>query len=89
MACPPGMITTSGCHKMLTFPSLQVIREAADKPREITHKGAADLVTDTDQRSEKVVLGVSPILSFLHFVTLALSSSLYSQSHAGLSSTLT
>ena len=37
---------------------LQVIREAADKPREITHKGAADLVTDTDQKSEKVVLGV-------------------------------
>ncbi|KAK9818478.1 hypothetical protein WJX74_008754 [Apatococcus lobatus] len=35
----------------------QVIREAADKPREITHKGAADLVTDTDQKSEKVVLG--------------------------------
>ena len=42
---------------------MQVIREAADKPREITHKGAADLVTDTDQKSEKVVLGVGRCLS--------------------------
>ena len=38
----------------------QVVREAADKPREITYKGATDLVTDTDQRSEKTVLGVRP-----------------------------
>ena len=89
MACPLGMITTFGCYKKLTVFHWQVIREAADKPREITHKGAADLVTDTDQRSEKVVLGVSPILSLLHFVSLALSSSRQSQSRAGLSSTIT
>lgn len=37
---------------------MQVVKEAADKPREITYKGATDLVTDTDQRSEKEVLGV-------------------------------
>ena len=36
----------------------QVVREAADKEREITYKGATDLVTDTDQLSEKTLLGV-------------------------------
>ena len=51
---------------------LQVIREAADKPREITHKGAADLVTDTDQRSEKVVLGVSLGTGLCQSISLAL-----------------
>ena len=46
-----------------------MVKEAADKPREITYKGATDLVTDTDQRSEKTVLGVRPcpaVLQLLH-----------------------
>ena len=34
------------------------MREAADKEREITYKGATDLVTDTDQKSETTLLGV-------------------------------
>lgn len=36
----------------------EVVREALDKPRSITFKGATDLVTETDKASEEAVLAV-------------------------------
>lgn len=36
---------------------MQVVREALDKPKNVTFKGTTDLVTDTDKASETAVLG--------------------------------
>jgi myo-inositol-1(or 4)-monophosphatase len=35
-----------------------IVRDAVDKPRNITFKGATDLVTDTDKASEEAILAV-------------------------------
>jgi len=37
---------------------LQIILDAVDKPRVISFKGAADLVTETDKRSEEAIIKV-------------------------------
>ena len=47
--------------KLLTLtyiPFLQIILDAVDKPRVISFKGAADLVTETDKRSEEAIIKV-------------------------------
>ena len=36
-----------------------MVREALDRPRSISFKGATDLVTETDKASEDAVLAVS------------------------------
>ncbi|KAF3772266.1 Phosphatase [Nymphaea thermarum] len=38
--------------------SIKVVMEAVSKPRNISYKGTTDLVTDTDKRSETVILDV-------------------------------
>lgn len=37
---------------------MQIILEAVDKPRVITFKGATDLVTETDSKSEAAILRI-------------------------------
>ena len=46
---------------------VQVIMEALDKPRNVTYKGATDLVTDTDKASEEAVLAVRSPYKAVHW----------------------
>lgn len=46
---------------------LQIVREALDKPRLVSFKGATDLVTETDKESELAVLAVRNFPSFPDF----------------------
>lgn len=46
------------CSLFLHFACIQIVLAAVDKPRNITYKGATDLVTETDKASEEAVLAV-------------------------------
>ena len=55
-----GLLETFG-RSPLQLPTLilqhvQVVKDALDKPVNITYKGATDLVTDTDKASEAAIL---------------------------------
>ena len=41
--------------------SMQIILDAVDKPRVISFKGASDLVTETDKRSEDAIIKVTRV----------------------------
>ena len=61
MAPALGMLALL-CHVGYTLTSMlscvQIILDAVDKPRVISFKGAADLVTETDKRSEEAIIKV-------------------------------
>ncbi|CAM6086704.1 unnamed protein product [Calypogeia fissa] len=46
------------CLEEASVKGREVIMEAVDKPRSIDYKGATDLVTDTDRKSEEAILEV-------------------------------
>ena len=50
-----GGIPTRFAHSY-TAAHVQVVKDALDKPVNITYKGATDLVTDTDKASEAAIL---------------------------------